>query len=168
MKHLLALTTLTLALPFLTTATAFADREHNPEFRQIVRVIEQNPEAVDATIVYDSFEKVSSLSPSDLAAFNEIANDQAQIWGDTILEGDYQADGNTELDSVEKLELKGQFVGYRVFYSERAWETSSCDYNGEPESLEGCTEGRIQEASFVSKELNNWTRDPSNYAEFND
>lgn len=168
MKHLLLVTLVTVALPFLTPATAKADREHSPEFRKVVRLIEENQDDVVATPVYDSSDKTGSFDPNKLHVLTEIAKDQAQIWGDTILEGDYQADGNAELDSVERLELKGEFIGYRIFYSERAWETASCDYNGEPESLENCTEGRIQEGTIVSKELTNWTRDSNYYAEFSD
>lgn len=168
MKHLLLVTSLTLAIPFLTPSTARADREQNPEFRQIVRAIEQDPESVLSTTVYDSQGDSTSVDPKEIQRFTEIASDQAQIWGDTILEGDYQADGNTELDTVERLEMNGQFIGYRIFYSEKAWETANCEYNGEPDTLEGCTEGRIQEGTIVSREKNNWTRDSSHYAEFSD
>lgn len=164
MKHLLLTATAALALSLLFASPAIADRISNPEFSKTMRLIEDDPSIADTRSVYG--EGSTSVDQQTVAAFSEIANDQAQIWGDTILEGDYEADGNTQLDSIEALIVNGQFVGYRVFYSERAWNTATCNYRGGGEGLDQCQEGRIQEASFVSPELNSWTRDSNSYAEF--
>jgi hypothetical protein len=168
MKHILATAVLTLALPLLTPGTAVADREHNPEFSKLVRTIEENPDAVEVVTVYDVDAGPQQVDPAQFATLTEIAKDQAQIWGDTILEGEYEADGNTTLDRIEQVKLGETFVGYRIVYSEKGWNTAACRYNGRAEELTECQQGRIQEASFVSPELNSWTRDSNSFAEFID
>lgn len=80
-----------------------------------------------------------------------VAWEQAQIWADTILEGDFVADGKTRLDEVQALYKYKTLIGYKITYSERAWDTSNCSYDGlHDETLRGCTEGRITESSYVS------------------
>lgn len=96
-----------------------------------------------------------------------VATYQAQIWGDTILEGDYQADGNTRLDVVTFLYKNNYLIGYRISYSERAWYTGDCDYTGEnEENLINCTEGRIFESTFVSPDFKTYFRDENDLADF--
>jgi hypothetical protein len=83
-----------------------------------------------------------------------VAYEQAQIWGDTILEGDFVADGKTRLDEVQALYKNKTLIGYKITYSERAWFTADCSYDGiHKETLRGCTEGRILEASYVSTDF---------------
>lgn len=166
MKHLLLTTVVAIAIPFLTPANAIADRGPNSEFAQIVQTIEEKPELVEATTLFDSDEGANQIDTKNLGTLQEIAHDQAQVWGDTILEGDYAADGKTSLDRVESLQIDGKFVGYRITYSEKGWMTATCEYRGEPDQLEGCLEGRISEASLVSSKFDNYTRDITAYAEF--
>ncbi len=92
-----------------------------------------------------------------------IVEDQAQIWGDTILEGDYYAEEAVKLDSIELVRANDIFLGYRVTYSSVAFETADC----RPEDdMQSCTKGRIVESSFVSPNLNSWIRDERAMAEF--
>jgi hypothetical protein len=100
---------------------------------------------------------------------SQIAIDQAGIWADTILEGDYEADGTTHLDLVEGIYLNDELIAYRITYSERAWHLGDCEYDFEDRStLNSCQQGRIRESSFVSSSLDSWMRDDSAYAEFSE
>lgn len=83
------------------------------------------------------------------AAFN-----LAQIWGDTILEGDYQAEDEVQLEQVEKLYLSLAFVAYRITYSSVAWDTVSNQ------------KGRIIESGIVSKDFQQISRDSTAFARF--
>lgn len=97
----------------------------------------------------------------------KVAFDQAQIWGDTILEGDYAADGNTNLDQVLVIKQDAKVIGYAITYSERAWYTGHCAYISQhPGTLASCEEGRIQETSFVTPNLNDAQVAENQFAEF--
>ncbi len=122
---------------------------------------------VASTILFDRQSHVMHPHVSNfLAKFDRIAREQAVIWADTILEGDYQTDEKTQLDRVEALFNDGKFIGYRIEYSERAWDTSECEEQNDRYVLSTCVEGRIREASFVSPSLTSWTRDDFAYASF--
>lgn len=96
-----------------------------------------------------------------------IADDQAQIWGDTILEGDFYAEDEVRLDSVDAILVDAALVGYRITYSSVAFDTSSCEVSMQQSPVaSGCLQGRIFESSYVSPQLESWTRDPEAYAEF--
>ena len=105
---------------------------------------------------------------SDLKkAMTRIAKAQAQVWGDTILEGDYAADGYTRLDRIDELFKYDQIIGYRITYSEKAWDTSDCSYDGIRDStLMDCTPGRIVESSYVTPDWKNYFYDEKNAARF--
>jgi hypothetical protein len=97
----------------------------------------------------------------------KVAYDQAQIWGDTILEGDYAADGNVQIDNVIVIKQSARIVGYAITYSEKAWYTGRCTYvYHNKNSLGTCDEGRIYETSFVSDNLNEAEVDLNQYADF--
>jgi len=97
----------------------------------------------------------------------KVAYDQAQIWGDTILEGDYAADGKTELVQVMVIKQNAKVVGYAITYSERAWYTGHCAYISQnPSTLATCEEGRIHETSFVSADLHDAQVGQNQFAEF--
>ena len=99
--------------------------------------------------------------------FKIIAKKQAQIWGDTILEGDYIADGDTRLDQVRELKINDKTVGYLITYSEKAWNISDCAYDGlHPELLNQCVVGRIVESSYVSLDLREYFYDDTTCATF--
>lgn len=107
----------------------------------------------------------NQLDSHTRAELDAIALDQAQIWGDTILEGDFAAEEAVTLDLVQKVMQGGEFLGYRITYSSRAWDTSGCraEHAGyDPD----CIEGRIVESTFVASGLNYWFRDDTALAEF--
>jgi hypothetical protein len=98
-----------------------------------------------------------------------IAEDQARIWGDTILEGDYIADGKTELNYVTAIYYQKSLIGYQIGYSQKAYYTGSCDYDYENEAtLEECTEGSIAESLLVTADLKEWDITQDGYADFQD
>lgn len=97
----------------------------------------------------------------------DVALDQAGVWGDTILEGDYAADGNTQLDAVEVMYKHNQAIGYKITYSEKAWYTGDCQFDGENAALlNECSPGRIVESSYVSLDLSDYFSDDDTYASF--
>lgn len=99
--------------------------------------------------------------------FERISFKQAQVWGDTILEGDYAAEGNTRLDAVAKLYRHHEHIGYLITYSEKAWETGNCLYDGiNDATLLGCIEGRIYESSYVSLDFREYFYDSKTMAIF--
>jgi hypothetical protein len=96
----------------------------------------------------------------------KVAHDQAQIWGDTILEGDYTAGGPTRMDRVIAIYQNDVIVAYRITYSEKAWSLAECDYDGTPESLKTCPTGRIVESSFTTPVFDYNLTDEDDYATF--
>lgn len=117
-------------------------------------------------VVFDLERDVNKLPPTEQESLRNVAFDQAQIWGDTILEGDYVADGQTRLDKVLAFYKDNQLVGYKIQYSEKAWYTGDCNYDGKEESLNNCQDGRIEEGSYVSADMQTYISDEERYAEF--
>lgn len=117
-------------------------------------------------IVYNQKTKIKLLANETLAVLKKVASQQAQIWGDTILEGDYYSSGITRLDNVLAFYNNGQLVGYKIQYSEKAWYTGDCDFDGSRKSLKGCKAGRISEGSYVSSDAQTYFSDEDRYAEF--
>lgn len=109
----------------------------------------------------------NELSVDTKLNLQQVAANQAQIWGDTILEGDYHSDGHTQLDFVASLYKNDKLIGYKISYSERAWYTGDCDFDGSDDNaLNGCSEGRIQESAFVSTDFKIFFRDEDDFADF--
>lgn len=118
--------------------------------------------------VFDSENTEYSPLPVEVQnRLKKVAFDQAQIWGDTILEGDYVSAGETRLDRVIVLYKDDQVIGYKITYSGQAWYTGECDYDSSDESsLKNCTAGRIRESSFVSPDFRTYFRDEDHFADF--
>ena len=113
------------------------------------------------------FSENQKIDPALKRNFERISFKQAQVWGDTILEGDYAAEGNTRLDSVAKLYRHQEHIGYLITYSEKAWETGNCLYDGiNDATLLGCIEGRIYESSYVSLDFREYFYDSKTMAIF--
>ena len=159
---------LTLAFFIFSATRAKADHIDDGKFRETIEVVLANGKGLFVQPIYDAKAGLQALSAVQMRRFNEISKFQGEIWGDTILEGDYQADGKTRIDRVEALSLDGQLLAYHITYSERAWDMSECTYPGNltTDALSLCQEGRIEEASFVSPELSSWTRDSEQLAVF--
>jgi hypothetical protein len=164
MKTFILTTVATLALLCLMAPNAKADHIEDHSF------LEKTSNFTDASkqTVFDRSNQIDQLTVEMLEKFQSIASEQTQIWSDTILEGDYQADDQTVLDQVEELKSNGELVAYHVTYSQRGWDTSLCTYPGNLDlsALAQCQEGRIVESSFVSRDLKSWSRDPARFASF--
>ena len=90
-----------------------------------------------------------------------------EIWPDTILEGSYQSADHYRIDGLEKVLIKGEQVGYRITYSDKAWNTDTCNYDPLiPGSLADCQTGRITESAFISLDLQTTLRDEAAWATF--
>ncbi|MEN0058664.1 MAG: hypothetical protein AAGB31_07505, partial [Bdellovibrio sp.] len=118
------------------------------------------------TILYNQKTRLNKLNPATRDQLKNVVIDQAQVWRDTILEGDYYAAGRTRLDWVQAYYKNDTVVGYKVQYSEKAWYVGDCDFNGQHSSLKECTEGRISEVSYVSPDFKTYFTDEDRYAEF--
>ncbi len=117
----------------------------------------------------DQYQKkdLSKLPSQVYKTVERVAYEQAQIWGDTILEGDYAADGKVQIDTVLVIKQNSKVIGYAVTYSERAWFVGDCAYvHRVPSTLISCEEGRIGERSFVSENLVESTVDQNQFADF--
>lgn len=117
-------------------------------------------------LVYDRQENLNQLSSETQTLLRQITFRQAQIWGDTILEGDYFAEGHTRLDKVIAFFKDNVLVGYKIQYSEKAWYTGDCNYNDTKSSLQNCQEGRIAEESYVAPDAQTYFSDEEHYAAF--
>lgn len=169
-SHLFKKTISTALFFFSFTSAAYATAHSKPnsfdhaalEFSEHCRPQCEHPFRVEQQNLNDE-----NFSESLKQTLSKIAEDQSQIWGDTILEGDYFADGPTYLQSVEALYKEGTFIGYRIFYYSKAWETLDCTFNGNThEGLESCKPGIIREASFVSPDFQSAVTDDGNFATF--
>ncbi|WP_413576109.1 hypothetical protein ACLVWU_17130 [Bdellovibrio sp. HCB290] len=119
-----------------------------------------------AALVYYQASRMNKLEQNSSEALRTVANYQAQIWSDTILGGDYYAAGRTRMDSVVAFFKKDRLVGFKIRYSEKAWNTSECAFNGKRDSLKGCQEGRISEESYVSPDFQTYFTDEERQAAF--
>lgn len=117
-------------------------------------------------VVYSRSGEFSKLGKNTVESLKEISFVQAQIWGDTILEGDYAADGETRLEKVLAIFNGDNLIGYHIEYSEKAWYTGNCEYSGQKEQLLKCTQGRISERSYVSADLEYYGTDYDRTADF--
>ncbi|MDG0815209.1 hypothetical protein [Bdellovibrio svalbardensis] len=117
-------------------------------------------------VLYNQKTKSTKLPAVLKDQLKKVAWEQAQIWGDTILEGDYTSSGYTRLDLVTAFYKDQKLVGYTIQYSEKAWYTGECDYDGTRDTLKGCQEGRISEVSYVSPDLKTFFTDEDKHADF--
>lgn len=146
-------------LTILFASTAHAEHISSPNGRTWVERVRS---AKDLTLtVLDA--NATQLSFHDRQRLAEIADEQAQAWADTILEGDYLAETKLEVERIEAAVSGTEFVGYRVTYSSQAYETSDCDAQ---KDISSCTPGKIVESTLVAPELDSWLRDSNGYAEF--
>ena len=105
----------------------------------------------------------NTVPPSVRTQLDKIADEQAQIWADTILEGDYVAENAVSVDTVETVQMNTVFLGYRITYSSVAFDTSDCDAAA---NIAACRRGKIVESTFVAPTLDTWVRDENHMAEF--
>lgn len=121
-----------------------------------------------------------TLEDLDKKSFTELlsaAEYESERWADTILEGDYSlSEDPLTLNSVSAVyNHKGQLLAYRITFSQRGWDTASCDFPYEEfeagnisleEAHKDCTEGFISGAAYVSPDFQESTRDDENPESF--
>lgn len=122
--------------------------------------------------------EIESLSKQARKQMRDHAIEMArEYWPDTILEGPYHVRFNIRLEreSIDQLLVDGQFVGYRVAYSDKAWDLDECkpvtavNVSGDPEGLpdlDTCASGRIFDRAFVTADFSFSFRDESTYARY--
>lgn len=119
-------------------------------------------------VVYDKGLKL--ISSDFFRLLLKISVDQASIWADTILEGDFEAKGDTQVSKISAIIKDGHLMAYRVTYKETAWYTGdpSCrfEYNNY-DSFQNCEQGYISESTYVSADLASIYRDENHVADFN-
>jgi|GEM_PF-3778115 hypothetical protein len=111
---------------------------------------------------------LGSLKPEHRMQLDAAAQDLADVWYDTILEGDYALDQNASLEVIyihQYKNSKGELVAYTFGFSHAAYDTGYCDY---PEDLTECTYGSITGHGFISTDFKYFMRDDDNVEEFSD
>ncbi len=114
----------------------------------------------------DQYEEVQ-LTPHDLdkktlQKLHHWADQNAIIWYDTVLEGDFQeSDDALHLDEISALyDASGNLAAFHITYSRLAWATDSCEFDSEEfeskrkeDVLQNCPSGHIKESAFISPDL---------------
>lgn len=149
--------TLIVILQVLLSASAFASSPADGKLQAFAQAARANCAAGICHSGYELrtvyvFGAESVLSGPVITTLFGVAKAQAQIWGDTILEGDYRAKGDTRLDQISVLKRGGRVLAYRIVYSETA------------RSPEG--PGRIIEGSWVYSDLRTAITDDTQPATF--
>jgi len=90
-----------------------------------------------------------------------------ESWTDTIQQGDLKIFDRLRMDQYEKLMVDQKHVGYRVTFSEKAWDLTTCSYQAQNlDSLSTCATGRIQQSVFISLDGRTLFSDESDWARF--
>lgn len=110
----------------------------------------QNPKDLRRTGI------IGDLKPADKSMLEEVMSSFLDLWGDTILEGDFGA--KIELASLYSVETiadqDGQLAGYFMTYKVPGWYTGECEINSEADTQDEvyakCEKILISESAFVS------------------
>lgn len=125
---------------------------------------------------------LATLSKVQITGLLKAANEEADVWGDTILEGDYVLAENSqvELYTVEKVVSKTELVAYRIVFGQAAFDISNCEeevdwdlMSENPEAFdkfakEKCTAGTISAGAYVSPDFKFHFRDEDAIEDFSD
>lgn len=104
--------------------------------------------------------QVSALGTERRARLRQATKAMAlDLWPDTILEGPYHVQFRMRLDRIEFLLKNGEPVGYRLSFSDKAWNTERCGPDGSEDNLKSCETGRVHDAGFVLNDLKTTLRD---------
>lgn len=120
-----------------------------------------------------------SLNSKQFAGLLKAANEEADIWYDTILEGDYMlnSDADVEVAALSKYySASGEFVAYHAIIQHAAYDVGSCDLDWEEENQENmneflkgnCTPGYISSGIFVSPDFKLHFRDENAIEDFSE
>ena len=111
---------------------------------------------------------LNSLTPRQKQALATAAQDLADIWPDTILEGDYVLDpqGSLQVIYINKfINARGELVAYQFCFSHEAYYTGECDID---EDMSQCEHGSITGHGYISPNFKFHMRDHDNIEDFSD
>lgn len=166
MKHLIALI---LTLFAFSAHAATADEEF---YEQVKAIVDSGTEPTDV--------ELKDLTAKEQHELLKAAEYEANVWYDTILEGDYQLDSDAklELTTVQKFYVNNKFIAYRISYAHGAYATGACEVEYENEYddeeaynkylKENCPYGRIVGAAYVSPGFEIQFRDDDAIEDFED
>ncbi|MBX3017319.1 MAG: hypothetical protein KF767_05475 [Bdellovibrionaceae bacterium] len=106
--------------------------------------------------------QVRELGTERRARLRQVTKAMAlDLWPDTVLEGPYQVQFRMRLDHIEFLTRNGEQIGYRLSFSDKAWNTDDCrpKTSNTQNQLKDCETGRVHDAGFVLNDLKTTTRD---------
>ena len=112
--------------------------------------------------------ELKELTQEIRAQMKALAKDLAHAqWPETVLHGKYVNSERFRIEEIQKLVVDSEHVGYRVTYSDKAWDVESCQYDPRnASSLQSCRSGRIKESAFIDLELQVIFRDEEARAGF--
>ncbi|WP_413587258.1 hypothetical protein [Bdellovibrio sp. HCB274] len=147
----------------LSLTACFSQANTSIRLVDIIDAVIKNP--VQFTEVENP--KFTSAQQTQIA---KLAEHESGVWGDTILEGDYQASQEAiRVDEVVAIYQGAKLVAYKMKFSLKAWDTGSCDLDYDAlaeddanldELLSECELGRIYGSAYISADLqqseHNW------------
>lgn len=91
-----------------------------------------------------------------LSKMEEVAQEKSNIWGDTILEGDYSQleDAKLDLNSIQAITFKGKLIGFSAYVTALGAYSGECYDHEDEEKFEACLQdykGEIFEKFIVNK-----------------
>lgn len=101
----------------------------------------------------------ADLNPKQLAGLMKAAREEADIWYDTILEGDYMLKSEADIEVVELSQYysaSGELVAYRAVIQHAAFDVGE----------DNCTPGYISSGIFVSPDFRFHFRDEDAIEDF--
>ena len=113
-------------------------------------------------------DELRRLSPATLKSLKEVGNYVSRtLWPDTILEGPFYVQFQIRVEKVERVIEKGSAIGWRVTYSDQAWNIDTCNFDERNmKTLEKCEAGRIFESAFADNNFSSVFRDDNAYATY--
>lgn len=142
-------------------------------FSSIVRDQQANCPKLNCTNSSITLKKLSTeefyeLKSEVRAQLAKVGADIADnIWSDTILEGPFYNQNQVRLEAVEVVMHQNRAIGWRVTYSDRAWDIESCAFDSKDLStLEKCDSGHIVESAFSSFDFTEEFRDDESSARY--
>lgn len=154
------------------SANSFAFSKAEKKFLNKLTAVVESGTAIESEVIF------SELSPKEQSALLEAAEDESNIWYDTILEGDYQLKENAsvEFGSLSKIfSAQGEFIAYRGTIQHEAYDTGSCDvpYDEEESVIQeymkdNCTAGYIFSGIYISPDFKFHLRDENAIEDFKD
>ncbi|UXR64804.1 hypothetical protein EZJ49_00860 [Bdellovibrio bacteriovorus] len=119
-----------------------------------------------------------TLTSRQIDGLMKAANAEADIWYDTILEGDYMLNSEAEVEVAalsKYYSASGEFVAYRAIIQHAAYDVGSCDIDWEEDQdkmdqfLKGnCTPGYISSGIFISPDFKFHFRDENAIEDFSE